>query len=55
VAFLGFVGVKLQMEWDREAQEMLEMVPLEFRAQAVAGTEGYAQKHHYPRVTTSVV
>jgi hypothetical protein len=43
------------MEWDKEAQEMLEMVPPEFRANAVVGAEAYAQKHHYLRITSQVV
>ena len=43
------------MEWEKAAQEMLEMVPAEFRAQAVSGTEDYAKKHNYTRVTSQVV
>ena len=44
-----------QMEWDQAAQEVLDMVPAEFRSQAVSGTEDYAQKHNYPRITEKVV
>ena len=44
-----------QMEWDQAALEMLEMVPTEFRSQAVSGTEDYAQKHKYPRITEKVI
>ena len=43
------------MEWDQESKEMLDMVPDEFRAQAVTGTEDYAKQHNYPRVTAQVV
>ena len=51
----GLEELPFQMEWDKEAQEMLEMVPLEFRANAVVGAEAYAQKHHYLRITSQVV
>lgn len=44
-----------KMEWEGEAKEMLEMVPAEFRAQAVTGTEDYARKHNYTRITSQVV
>jgi hypothetical protein len=44
-----------QMEWDETAREMLEMVPAEFRSQAVSGTEDYARKHNHPRVSPEVV
>jgi len=47
--------LNFQMDWEQEAQEMLEMVPSEFRAQAVSGTEEYAKKHNYTRVTSQVV
>ena len=44
-----------QMEWEQEAKEMLDMVPSEFRAKAVSGTEEYAKKHNHTRVTGQVV
>jgi light-independent protochlorophyllide reductase B subunit len=44
-----------KMEWDQAAREMLEMVPAEFRSQAVSGTEDYARKHNHPRVSSEVV
>ena len=43
------------MEWDQDAQAMLEMVPGEFRQQAVAGTEEYARKNSYQSVSSRVV
>jgi len=43
------------MEWDEEAREMLHMVPSEFKAKAVLGTEEYAQRHNYTCVTSQVV
>ena len=48
-------ALNFQMEWEQEAKEMLEMVPTEFRAQAVSGTEEYAKKHNYYRITSQVV
>ncbi|MCP4199462.1 MAG: hypothetical protein GY762_20130, partial [Proteobacteria bacterium] len=48
-------SLNFQMEWDDDAKEMLDMVPAEFRSQAVSGTEEYAKKHDYNRVTTEVV
>ena len=47
--------LSFQMEWDQEAQEMLDMVPAEFRAKAVSGTEEYAKKHNYTCITQQVV
>ena len=47
--------LSFQMEWDQEAQEMLDMVPAEFRAKAVSGTEEYAKKHNHTRITKHVV
>ena len=44
-----------QMEWDQAAREMLEMVPAEFRSQAVSGTEEYARKRGHKRVSAEVV
>jgi light-independent protochlorophyllide reductase subunit B len=44
-----------QMEWDQAAREMLEMVPAEFRSQAVSGTEEYARKHNHSRISPEVV
>jgi len=43
------------MQWDEDAEEMLEMVPAEFQAKAVEGTEEYARKHKHTRVTAGVV
>ena len=43
------------MEWDPAAQEMLAIVPAEFRSKAVKGTEEYAKKHNYSRITAEVV
>jgi hypothetical protein len=43
------------MAWDAPAKEMLEMVPGEFRRQAVAGTEAYAREHSYGAVSVRVV
>ena len=43
------------MEWDEAAKEMLEMVPGEFRQQAVVGTEEYARKHSCQKISSQVV
>jgi hypothetical protein len=43
------------MEWDDPAKDMLELVPVEFRRQAVAGTEAYARVHGYGSVSGRVV
>ena len=43
------------MEWDGPAKEMLEMVPAEFRRQAVAGTEAYAREHGYDSISGRIV
>ena len=43
------------MEWDPAAQEMLAVVPAEFKSKAVQGTEAYAKKHNYSRITAGVV
>ncbi len=43
------------MEWDAPAKEMLDLVPAEFRRQAVAGTEAYARGHGYGSVSSRVV
>jgi len=48
-------GLVFQMEWDQAAREMLEMVPDEFRPQAVSGTEEYARKHNHSLVSAEVV
>jgi len=47
--------LNFQMEWEQEAKEMLNTVPAEFRAKAVSGTEEYAKKHNYTRITKQVV
>ena len=44
-----------KMEWEQEAKEMLEMVPPEFKAKAISGTEEYAKKHKYTRINSQVV
>jgi len=43
------------MQWEEEAKKMLTMVPSEFKTKAVLGTEKYAKKHNYTRITTQVV
>jgi hypothetical protein len=43
------------MEWDDPAKDMLELVPAEFRRQAVAGTEAYARAHGCGSVSGRVV
>ena len=43
------------MEWATAAQEMLAVVPAEFKIKAVQGTEAYAKKHNYSRITAEVV
>ena len=43
------------MEWDEDAREMLHMVPSAFKTKALLGTEDYAKKHNYTRVTSQVV
>jgi hypothetical protein len=47
--------LNFQMGWEDDAKAMLDMVPAEFRSQAVSGTENYARDHHHNRVTTEVV
>ena len=44
-----------QMEWDKDAVEMLEMVPDEFVAKAVRETEDYARENNYGQITAAVV
>jgi len=51
----GVETLVFHMEWEQEAKEMLEMVPAEFRAQAVTGTEDYAKTHNYTRISPQVV
>ena len=43
------------MEWDAKAKEMLAIVPAEFILRAVKGTEEYARKHNYNRITSQVI
>jgi light-independent protochlorophyllide reductase B subunit len=43
------------MGWDEDAKEMLNLVPDEFKARAVLGTEKYAGEHNYSRVTAQVM
>jgi len=51
----GLEGLSFKMEWEADAREMMGMVPSEFRQQAISGTEEFAQKHRYPKVTRGVV
>ena len=44
-----------QMQWDKDAVEMLEMVPDEFVAKAVRETEDYARENNYGQITIAVV
>lgn len=43
------------MEWEDEAKKMLEKVPGAFREAAVSGTEEYARKHSYEKITPAVM
>jgi len=43
------------MEWEDEAKKMLEKVPGAFREAAVTGTEEYARKHSYEKITAAVM
>jgi nitrogenase molybdenum-iron protein alpha/beta subunit len=43
------------MQWDAKAKEMLAIVPAEFILRAVKGTEEYARKHNYTRITSQVI
>ncbi len=43
------------MNWEQAAQELLHMVPAQFRAAAVRGTETYARERRCQRVTAAVV
>ena len=43
------------MDWEQGAKDMLEMVPADFLAKAVEGTENYARESSYARITTAVV
>ena len=43
------------MEWEDEAKKMLDKVPAAFRDKAVSGTEEYARKHSYKKITPSVM
>jgi len=47
--------IPITMEWDSKAQEMLAIVPTEFKMRAVQGAEEYARKHNYNRITVEVV
>jgi len=44
-----------QMEWDKDAVEMLDMVPDEFVERAIAETESFARKQNYSRISLQVV
>jgi hypothetical protein len=43
------------MEWDQAAKALLDMVPAEFLAKAVAGTETHARENKYGQITAAVV
>ena len=43
------------MEWDEDAREMLNLVPDEYKAKAVLGTEKYASEHNFSRITAQVM
>lgn len=43
------------MEWEDEAKKMLDKVPAAFRDKAVSGTEEYARKHSYDKITPAVM
>jgi hypothetical protein len=43
------------MTWDQAAKDMLEMVPAEFLAKAVEGTENHARENKYGQITAAVV
>jgi hypothetical protein len=43
------------MEWEAEAREMMSLVPSEFRQQAVSGTEDFARRNRYTRITREAV
>ena len=41
--------------WEAEAREMMSLVPSEFRQQAVSGTEDFARRNRYTRITREAV
>jgi len=43
------------MDWEQDAKDMLEMVPDDFLLKAVEGTENYARKNNYFRITAAIV
>ena len=43
------------MEWEDEAKKRLDKVPAAFRDKAVSGTEEYARKHSYDKITPAVM
>jgi hypothetical protein len=43
------------MAWEQETREMLRLVPSEFTARALEGTENHATKHNYTIITAEVV
>jgi light-independent protochlorophyllide reductase B subunit len=45
----------MAMEWDETARLLLTLVPGEFMAQAVEGTEHYARRNNHSRITAQVV
>jgi len=48
-------GITFTMVWEDEAKKMLEKVPGAFRGAAVSGTEEYARKHSYEKITAAVM
>ena len=51
----SFDNLTFTMEWEDGAKKMLEKVPGAFREAAVSGTEEYARKHSYEKITPSVM
>jgi hypothetical protein len=50
-----FVQPVFTMTWDQAAKDMLEMVPAEFLAKAVEGTENHARENKYGQITAAIV
>ena len=51
----GLEALTFGMEWEAEAREMMSLVPSEFRQQAVSGTEDFARRNRYTRITREAV
>jgi hypothetical protein len=43
------------MEWDAPARELMEKIPQEVQAMAVAGIEEFAKERGYKKITAGVV